>query len=347
MEFNRYGRQDLLYYAIRTDDVRDEQIVHYLVDHGANVNSTGYIRGRGHSTSLFEAVASGNIQIIQCLVEHGANINNDVLIGAIRRGNVPVVTYLVAHGADVNAYDCPLSIAVQVSSLEVVRHLVAHGANVNGNGAYCPLRAAAYAGKEDIVRFLVEQGACLLERASCDALMYSHYAIWSYLHGLLEREEQERQERELAQQRAREEAERQRRERELEQIRRREQEERERRDREVAVHRSWLSQHMISVSNLHDVSLAFLAGSLDDVMSRYQAEDNASKRRRWEIVRDGLEGLLPPENKQRLEHLSDEYRYTSLARIFHPDKVQTIRPDLVPYTDCIFKVLNQAYSTRS
>ena len=237
----------------------------------------------------------------------------------------------------------------------VVQYLIERGANPNGVEGKNPLQAAASAGNINIVQYLIEHGADkFLNDSAEQARRNGHRDTARYIFDVLarkqqerEREEQGRRAVELEQQRQRMEEERRRQERELEQKRQQEQEEREQKDRELIVHRNWLSEHPITVQNLQGLVLAHFAGSLDVIIDRYRGDDSATKRRRWELVRDGIEGLLPQENKQRLEQLPDKSQYTILARIFHPDKVQTARPDLVPYTDRIFKTLNVAYNAMS
>ena len=81
-------------------------------------------------------------------------------------------------------------------------------------------------------------------------------------------------------------------------------------------------------------------------MHKYPTEDAPSTQLRWQEVKSAIENLLPQENKQRLEQLPDESQYKYLTLIFHPEKVQSVRPDLLTSSDRIFKSLNLAYSTK-
>ena len=85
---------------------RRREIIHYLVEHGADVNTTN---NNGY-TPLMWVASVGHIDIVQCLVEHGANVNaanngDTALMWAASFGNLDIIQYLVERGANVNAAD--------------------------------------------------------------------------------------------------------------------------------------------------------------------------------------------------------------------------------------------------
>ena len=152
----------------------NENIVKYLVEHGADVNEEIY-----GNTPLFAAVKKSNENIVKYLVEHDADVNHKnacgetSLFAAARRGNENIIKYLVEHGADVNEGiygNTPLFAAVRKSNENIVKYLVDHGADVNHKNACgeTSLFAAARTGNENIVKYLTEHGANINERDRWD-----------------------------------------------------------------------------------------------------------------------------------------------------------------------------------
>ena len=178
------------------------------------------------------------------------------------------------------------------------------------------------------------------------ALNSGHYEIFRYLSRVVQQKERERWARERAAQMQREEEERVRREQERAAQEQREAEERERRERELAANRAWLSNHAIAIHDVQENFWQNIAAELEGAMARYPEEDAESNRLRWQAVRDRIESLLPRENRDRLEQMDDSFRYRKLSITFHPDKSQS-DPGLRPYAERIFKILNEAYNSRS
>jgi hypothetical protein len=125
-----------------------------LIDHRASVN--GSVNNR--KTPLRTAIDFRNEMLVRYPVENGANINvQDGYYGsplhAAATTDVEMVRCLVKHGAAVDApggyFWGPLQAATNDPG--IIRYLVENGADVN-------VQAAAYWGHEITVRFLAENG---------------------------------------------------------------------------------------------------------------------------------------------------------------------------------------------
>ncbi len=79
--------------------------VKYLIENGADVNM---LYEQTLDSALGIACDRGNFQIVEYLIEHVANVNSPLdepLINACKRGHIRIVKYLTEHGADVNVVD--------------------------------------------------------------------------------------------------------------------------------------------------------------------------------------------------------------------------------------------------
>jgi ankyrin repeat protein len=147
------------------------EIVHYLVEHGANVNAAMTTDGM---TALMWACEKGHLEIVRYLVGHGANVNaartdggHTSLMWACFKGHLEIVRCLVEHGANVNAARTndgitALMWACAKGHLEIVRCLVENGANVNAaytDNGMTALMSASSSGRLEIVRYLCQNGA--------------------------------------------------------------------------------------------------------------------------------------------------------------------------------------------
>jgi uncharacterized protein len=107
------------------------EVVRYLVEHGAEVN-TAATNGSGYNC-LTGAVASGHTEIVQWLLEHGASPNYrygpgySPLLTAAANGHLEIVKLLLAHGADlhVTSHDGKnaLALATERNHPEVVSYV--------------------------------------------------------------------------------------------------------------------------------------------------------------------------------------------------------------------------------
>jgi uncharacterized protein len=81
-------------------------VAHYLVEHGADVNSPA--RNLQNVAPLHSAAASQAIEIVRLLLEHGANPNAQQakrfvpLHAAAQNGQAEMIELLLAHGAEIN-----------------------------------------------------------------------------------------------------------------------------------------------------------------------------------------------------------------------------------------------------
>jgi ankyrin repeat protein len=160
--------------AASSDWRTDINIVHWLLDHGAELNSRQF---QGN-TALHLAARYGYFEAAQTLLEHGADINalnNDgevpLLIASSEvHGDVlDMLQLLIAYGSDVNARNeegstplhCPVHRMGGGMTVEGMRLLLEHGANIDArdNEGKTPLQAALQRGHHELATFLSEQGA--------------------------------------------------------------------------------------------------------------------------------------------------------------------------------------------
>ena len=116
-------------------------IVYYLVEHGADVNSQNIIGETPlHCVALRQSGCS--LGVAQFLVERGSYVyaedhgRRTALYNAVKSGNLELVRWLVEQGLDVNVQDrfgdTPLHyIRYTAKGFEVARYLIEHGADVN------------------------------------------------------------------------------------------------------------------------------------------------------------------------------------------------------------------------
>lgn len=105
-----------------------EQIAHYLLERGAEVNS--YSHNSLHVMPLHSAVASQNLAIAKMLLERGAQVNarqeGDFvpLHSAAQNGQMEMISLLLIHGAQVNLKNAqgvtPLGMAQKTGHTSVV-----------------------------------------------------------------------------------------------------------------------------------------------------------------------------------------------------------------------------------
>jgi ankyrin repeat protein len=97
--------QDYVAAAVRAGSL---ELLKYLLEHGANPNSTGAIAGE---TALHVAAARGDVNALDLLLRAGADVNQrdwnglSALMHACKRGHEEAVRILLGHGADVTFED--------------------------------------------------------------------------------------------------------------------------------------------------------------------------------------------------------------------------------------------------
>ena len=122
------------------------------------------------TTPLYIAAQQGHIQVVHELLNHGANVNitnsfeETPLITASRYGHIQVVKELLTRDASVNITnshgETSLSLAVQNGNIETAQELLKSGANANiGDHGLTPLWWAAYLGNPEIVQSLLYYNA--------------------------------------------------------------------------------------------------------------------------------------------------------------------------------------------
>jgi ankyrin repeat protein len=152
-------------------DSGDLDEIKWLLDHGANVNSTEY-----NDTPLICAAGRGHTEIVKYLVSRGADINigrehgRSALVQAICNHYPELAKWLIERKADVNVKnkdgDTVLHYAARYGNAEIAGLLIDHGAavNVRGGGGRTPLfTTLAFRASQrrdiSVAKVLLERGA--------------------------------------------------------------------------------------------------------------------------------------------------------------------------------------------
>ena len=151
-------------------DMGNETTVQLLLGSGADPN----IVGGEYGTALVTAAYRKDYEMVHLLLNKGANVNitgggdyGTALIAATYRRHRETIQLLLEKGADVNTgggtHGTALGAAVCCGYNEIVQLLLEKGADINSNiggGKYgTVLSAAAYYGHKEIVQLLLEKGA--------------------------------------------------------------------------------------------------------------------------------------------------------------------------------------------
>ncbi|KAL3455762.1 putative hspc200 [Aspergillus heterothallicus] len=160
------------YPAVLSLAVKDEEMLTWLIDHGADPNQQCAI----DLTPMSIAVKEAPISTIKLLLDRGATVNKgQLLYYAVERQSdvIEVLSILLERAAHLNArwYDdhpysasmffylargTPLHKAVTAGKYSVVQYLLGHGADpaIKDSKGSTPLSSAVQLGREDIVALL-------------------------------------------------------------------------------------------------------------------------------------------------------------------------------------------------
>jgi ankyrin repeat protein len=133
------GKQTLNNYLECSMKKNDVFMVKYLLEHGADVNTTSLY---GESVIAY-AIRNNDMFLLTYLIERGAKLDLQLdifkgqteLMDAVEFNDLIIVKYLIEHGADVNKQDnfglTSLMYAIDKNNENVARYLINHGADVN------------------------------------------------------------------------------------------------------------------------------------------------------------------------------------------------------------------------
>jgi ankyrin repeat protein len=153
--------------------------------HAEVLAATVMFLGKGDTTAVMYAAASGLAKALQFLIDNGANIDakskdgKTALMHAAKKNQIPAIRVLIANGADIDAKDkngkTAAMRAIANGQTEVLKFLISNGAEVNkilhfliADGAKIDdsdeygMSAAMHAaanGHPDILQFLIANGA--------------------------------------------------------------------------------------------------------------------------------------------------------------------------------------------
>lgn len=169
-------------------------IVKYLIEQGANVNSKNQV----DESPLYIAARYNRPDLVRLLVENGANVNdpdrygntpltlsptreisnlmnpydqNANLIKAVQAENIAAIKDALAKQADINTTtatsgnwqaNTPLHIAACKNNVEIVKFLLDNGANIDvvkADGRQTPFQEAVACDAYDVVKLLYNRGA--------------------------------------------------------------------------------------------------------------------------------------------------------------------------------------------
>ncbi|XP_063693834.1 uncharacterized protein LOC134825532 [Bolinopsis microptera] len=168
LDYNAKGGYKKSAVLHETAEQDKQEIVGYLIKHGADVNTTDKF---GETPLHVAASDKSAVEVAKLLLEQGAEVNikdyggDTPLHVAARKNRVELAKVLLEQGAEVNTKnsngETPLYLAASNKSVEVVKLLLEHGADVNtksSNGS-TPLHYAIDHNRVDVAKLLLEHGA--------------------------------------------------------------------------------------------------------------------------------------------------------------------------------------------
>ncbi|KAF8538871.1 ankyrin repeat-containing domain protein [Trichophaea hybrida] len=151
-----------------------EPIVLMLLESGAGIEDSNFIRGTPICTPLHAAVFARNISLVRLLLDRGADVirmgpsckhGDTALHIAARLGLTDIAELLIVRGADVHARDSkderPLNAASRNGSKDMVAFLLRHGAELCPPGSnISPLHSAVRGvrASKEVIKFLIDSG---------------------------------------------------------------------------------------------------------------------------------------------------------------------------------------------
>jgi len=150
-----------------------EEMVIYLVENGANVNTSN---AKGY-TPLIYACIHKNGKMVKYLIENDSSVNKEdgygrtpLLHASINNDNV-LMKYLINNGADINKKDnkdnLPLINAYLYRNKEMITYLIENGAdpNIKNKNGETLLIDASKKNNNEMVSFLIENGVNVNEKS--------------------------------------------------------------------------------------------------------------------------------------------------------------------------------------
>ncbi|XP_028395462.1 uncharacterized protein LOC114519517, partial [Dendronephthya gigantea] len=152
-------KKTILWRAFQFSPV-DQEIVKYLVDHGADI----YSKNENGETVLRMATRNGLFELVKYFIQYGSDKSGKTALHhAVDAGVTDIVKYLAEQcAADVNGKktngETLLHAEGTKGTFEMVKYLVENGADVNGKDSdgWTVLHYAVTTDRLEIVKYLVE-----------------------------------------------------------------------------------------------------------------------------------------------------------------------------------------------
>lgn len=163
-----------------------EELVSYLIEQGAEVNSTSKGKYEGIKTPLSCVAKGGDFKMVKVLLEKGAyNVEGfqGALISSVQSGDIEMLDYLVNYRNELDGFTVRysanigvmfkrfydesgvsyLNVAVLSDKMEMVKHLLKRGLDINSYdvdvSGHTPLTAAVQSKNLKMVKFLLSKDA--------------------------------------------------------------------------------------------------------------------------------------------------------------------------------------------